>query len=296
MLFIEKKKQADSAYTVIYLYNRGENLRVMENLSNVASQAPSLMREIKKKAHSQTSWETANRNQLVSLWTKTWAPLLRSGFCGNRVFVTVAGPLTASSEDEYQTAEINPLPLRSTSRSRFQWLWPYDLNALKNPSLVNQNLLMFYHQTHKVIKDDHCVVSSLCGKRHMDKWPLFITSHQSVLHPLLAKVLSQLKVSKFIPTDAYMWLTCAQREHLHVFELQRGVGWVQGLAVVCHVHVCQHLGQTKFLLPDSGAKRLVQEANVCPPTSSSSFFSSSFPSHTLSHLHQNAPTPSLLVP
>lgn len=66
-----KKKQADSAYTVIYLYNRGENLRVMENLSNVASQAPSLMGEIKKKAHSQTSWEAANRNQLVSLWTKT---------------------------------------------------------------------------------------------------------------------------------------------------------------------------------------------------------------------------------
>lgn len=70
-VLFNEKKQADSAYTVIYLYSRGENLRVMGNLINVASQAPSLMREIKKKAHSQTSWETANRNQLVSLWTKT---------------------------------------------------------------------------------------------------------------------------------------------------------------------------------------------------------------------------------
>lgn len=69
-----------------------------------------------------------------------------------------------------------------------------------------------------------------------------------------------------------MGLTCTQREHLHVFELQCGVGWVQSLAVVCHVHVCYFFGQTKSRLPDSGAERLVQEANVTPP--------SSLPSHT----------------
>lgn len=34
-----------------------------------------------------------------------------------------------------------------------------------------------------------------------------------------------------------MRLTCTQGEHLHVFELQCGVGWVKSLAVVCHVHV-----------------------------------------------------------
>lgn len=42
----------------------------------------------------------------------------------------------------------------------------------------------------------------------------------------------------------YNALTCAHSEHLHVFELQRSVGWVQSLAVVCHVHVCQCFGQT----------------------------------------------------
>ena len=79
-----------------------------------------------------------------------------------------------------------------------------------------------------------------------------------------------------------MRLTCAQREHLHVFELQCCIGWVQSLAVVCHVHVCRRFGLTNSQLPDSGAERLVQEANV-PPSSSSS--SSSFPSHTPKHLH-----------
>lgn len=52
------------------------------------------------------------------------------------------------------------------------------------------------------------------------------------------------KVSKFNARLAYMWLTCAQGEHLHVLELQRGVGWVQSLAVVCHVHVYQWFEQT----------------------------------------------------
>lgn len=87
------------------------------------------------------------------------------------------------------------------------------------------------------------------------------------------------KVSKFIARGAYMWLTCTQGEHLHVFELQRGVGWVQSLAVVCHVHVCQCFGQTKSQLPDSGAERLVQEANVTPPLT------------PFSHLHPSPPLP-----
>lgn len=59
-----------------------------------------------------------------------------------------------------------------------------------------------------------------------------------------------------------MGLTCSQREHLHVLELQRGVGRVQSLAVVCHVHVC--LSSTDPQLPDSRAERLVQEDDAPP--------------------------------
>lgn len=131
----------------------------------------------------------------------------------------------------------------------------------------------------EVIKEDHRAGSSLCGAGADGQMTPFY--HFMPELPLSSpdQSFKSVKVSKFNTRAAYMWLTCAQGEHLHVFELQRGVGWVQSLAVVCHVHVCRRFGQTNSQLPDSGAERLVQEANV-PPSSSSSF-----PSHTPTHLH-----------
>lgn len=80
-----------------------------------------------------------------------------------------------------------------------------------------------------------------------------------------AQSFKSVKVSKFKVGAAYMRLTCTQGEHLHVLKLQRGVGWVQGFAVVCHVHVCYLFRLTNPQLLDSGTEKLVQESSV-PPT------------------------------
>lgn len=130
--------------------------------------------------------------------------------------------------------------------------WEYRADSRKSKSL---NVLR-----PEVIKEDHCTGSSLWWTN--DPF-LSLPCQNSVLSP--DQSFKSVKVSKFNTRAAYMRLTCTQGEHLHVFELQRGIGWVQSLAVVCHVHVCQCFGQTNSQLPDSGAERLVQEANVPPP-------------------------------
>lgn len=91
------------------------------------------------------------------------------------------------------------------------------------------------------------------------------------------------KVSKFNTRVASVWLTCAQGEHLHVLELQRGVGWVQSLTVVCHVHVCQCLLDKQILNYLTVEQKDLSKKLMCPssPPPPPSLLT---PSHTSANL------------
>lgn len=187
-------------------------------------------------------------------------------------FVTAAGPLGRSLH--HRGANIKALKSIRRRRRPASWsrspttltTWPR--RKSEERTLVNQNLSMFYHHaSESVIKGDHCLVSSSQRKRHMDKWPHFFFYHLTPERALSSPLGQSFKSGKSLKVHPsrtqYMWLTCAQGENLHVFKLQRGVGWVQGLAVVCHVHVCQHSGQTHRL--GHTGQKLVQEVDVCTP-------------------------------
>lgn len=142
-------------------------------------------------------------------------------------------------QSEYQFTAISLTAHHCTSWNRLKMHGLNDLSALriqqshKTKSRAVSNVLLSHS---KVIKEDLCRGSALRAGADGQMTPFY---HFMSELPLSSpdQSFKSVNVSKFKARAAYMWLTCAQGEHLHVFELQRGVGWVQSLAVVCHVHV-----------------------------------------------------------
>lgn len=211
-------------------------------------------------------------------------------------FVTAAGPLRRSPH--HQGTNIKPLKSihrrRPASCSRsLTTLTTWPGRESEERALVNQNLSMFYHHASEwVIKGDPCLVPSFRREAAHGQMTLFFLSPHARARAVLttqAKVLSQSKVSKFIPHARIYVTHLCPRGSLACFQTPAWCRLDPGPRCSLPCPCLSTLGTNKRD-GTNGTERLVQEADVRHHHPPAFVSSSSLPSHTLWHLH---PHPSI---